>query len=343
MSETHNKQPATSTDFERILDELCTQLTNESKKKPHASSAQFENRVREVLKELIAPLNLAIDLTPRAYVFPDIVAGAFGVEVKFTTNDTWRSVANSVFESTKDKNVEHIYVVFGKMGGVPEVQWDRYDNCVTHVRTSHVPRFEIHIKTKKSLFAKMKITYAEFSKLPMSEKMAYIRKYAREKNPGRRFWWIEDNENDEHTLPIEAQIYMTLPPKEKRRFRAEAALLCPEIVKPPGDRHKYYNAALFLLTYHGILCPQARDLFSAGSVAMRESSKRGGNYVLRALQDIESEMREAARTMNDALFVEYWGESVPPENRIREWLRRADKLAETWEQKLSQCLFIGGK
>jgi hypothetical protein len=31
--------------------------------------------------------------------------------------------------------------------------------------------------------------------------------------------------------------------------------------------------------------------------------------------------------LEEALFVEYWGEAVPPERRMKEWLRRADELA----------------
>ncbi len=38
-----------------------------------------------------------------------------------------------------------------------------------------------------------------------------------------------------------------------------------------------------------------------------------------------------------ALFIECWGESVPPENRIAAWLRKADKLAKGW--KPSEHLF----
>jgi hypothetical protein len=88
---------------------------------------------------------------------------------------------------------------------------------------------------------------------------------------------------------------------------------------------------MFLLTYYGILCPQARDLFSAGSVALRSNSTRGGNYIMRALNDIESEMRHAAKTLEDDLFVEYWGVSASPKDRIAEWLKRADEYAKTWK------------
>jgi hypothetical protein len=114
------------------------------------------------------------------------------------------------------------------------------------------------------------------------------------------------------------------------------SLLCPQIVRSGGVHRKYSDAYMFALTYRGILC--SRDAFSAGSAV---GPKRGGNYVLRALQVIEEEMRAAAQYLDTALFVEYWGVSVPPEKRIREWLKRADKLATTWVP--SEELFVEKK
>lgn len=130
-------------------------------------------------------------------------------------------------------------------------------------------------------------------------------------------------------------MYTSLQQKMKRQLRAEAALLCPGVVQSSRVRGKYDDATLYILTYHGILCNQARDLFSAGSVAGPE---RGGTYILKALRDIEDEMRAAAATLEDALFVEYWGVSVPPHQRIPKWLKRADRLARDW--KPSKELFL---
>ena len=79
-----------------------------------------------------------------------------------------------------------------------------------------------------------------------------------------------------------------------------------------------------------MLCSQARDLFSAGSVALRSDAERGGNYLLRALKDIESEMRAAAARLEPALFKEYWGFVVAPEQRICKWLELADGYARGW-------------
>lgn len=93
--------------FESLLDALCRTLTNECRAGAnYGKSSQFENRVREILKELVAAYGINVDFDPHPYVFPDIVLGKFGVEVKFTTGDTWRSVANSVFESTRSHDIQ---------------------------------------------------------------------------------------------------------------------------------------------------------------------------------------------------------------------------------------------
>jgi hypothetical protein len=168
--------------------------------------------------------------------------------------------------------------------------------------------------------------------------MIHIRKYARARlKEGERLWWLDDPEETSHSLPLQVRLSIKLSQEEKRKLRAEAALLCPQIVKPSRSKGKYDDAAIYLLTYHGVFCSQARDLFSAGSVALRGNDKRGGNYLERALQDIQKEMKAAAAKLEDKLFVEYWGKSVAPEERIQEWLKMADNLAHNW--KPSSSLF----
>lgn len=326
-------------EFESLLDQICQRLTQEARNQIFTSSPQFENRVREVLHEELQSSAVAIDFKPHPQAFPDIAVGIWGVEVKFTLNDTWRSVANSVLETNRIESVKHVYIVFGKMGGVPEVKWGDYENSVIHVRTSHVPRFEVELFANQSLFDIMGITYDEFRVLPMSEKMQYIRSYARDRlKKGERLWWLEDSPEAEHALPIQARLYTSLTSEEKLRLRAEAALLCPSIVKSGRSRNKYDDVVLYLLTYHGVICHQARDLFSAGSVANPDNDDEGGLYIERALKLVETKMKEAALTMEDALFVEYWDESIPPEQRIERWLQKADAIATDWVP--SQSLFL---
>ncbi|RRR74776.1 MAG: restriction endonuclease [Candidatus Viridilinea halotolerans] len=326
-------------EFERILDLVIANLNTELASNGIFTSAKvFEHRVRQVIVSFVGEHGIAVDFNPHPHVFPDIAVEKFGVEVKFTLHDTWRSVANSIVESTRNNAIVFIYVVFGKMGGIPEVKWARYDESVIHVRTTHVPRFEVEINPKRSLFKEMGVAYNVFSQLSVEEKMEHIRKYARSRlKPGERLWWLEDKPESEHSLPLEVRLYTSLSHEEKRRLRAEAAILSPKVVSPSRTKNKYDDAVLYILTYHGVICHQARDLFSAGSVALRSNEERGGIYIQRALQDIEREMYDAAMRLEDALFVEYWGAIYPANERIKIWLRMADLYAQGWIP--SQVLF----
>ncbi|MFZ2161978.1 MAG: hypothetical protein WAW02_07170 [Sideroxyarcus sp.] len=329
----------TQSEFEKILDAVVAQLRAEAKKALFKSSKEFEDRVREVVQDVISNPKVKIDFDPHPQAFPDIAVGAFGIEVKFTTNDTWRSVANSVLERNRIDSVKKVFLIFGKMGGKPDVKWGEYEKCVMHVRTSHVPRFEVEMGASQSLFDLMGISYDKFRASEMEEKMLYIRQYARGRlKEGERLWWLEDASGEDHTLPIQARLYTKLSVPEKTKLRAEAVLLCPQVVDSGRSRNKYDDVVLYLLTYHGVLCHQARDLFSAGSVANPDNDDNGGLYIERALKLIEQEILDAAYRMEDALFVEYWGESVKPEKRIENWLRRADGFAKDW--KPSKVLFL---
>lgn len=333
----------TKEEFERILDVCCGTLTHEARKEGFKDSKFFEHRVRQVIDDLLKDeVGLSVDFSPPPQAFPDIVIGEFGVEVKFTLSDTWKSIANSIQESQRAEDVKYIYIVFGKMGGKPEVRWGDYEKSIVHVRTSHVPRFEVELPqegkvARPSLFEQMGVSYDDFSKMGILEKMKYVRRYAKTIHPNERLWWMGDD--NEHTLSLNIRMYTNLSADEKSRFRAEAVLLCPEILKSGRAKKKYDNAVMFLLSYHGVLCHQARDLFSAGSVANPDNDDNGGLYIERALKLLEDDIEKAAMEMEDALFEEYWGESVPKNKRIEKWLVKADEIATGWTPSTS--MFAG--
>ena len=322
----------TPQEFEDVLEEAVSSLVVRVQTVQICRDARtFEHWVCDALRQASAGRGVYANPTFHPHAFPDIAVNGFGVEVKYTAKNSWLAVGNSIFEGMRESSVDSVYVVFGKMGGWPEVRWKRYEDCVTHVRISHAPRFVLEMDRDSPLFDVMELPYDDFRMLSPEKKMTHVRNYARSRlREGERLWWLEDLDDQDHTLPMQVRLYMRLAQDEKRVLRAEAAILCPQIVKPSRTRNKYTDAALYLLTRHGVFCPQTRDLFTAGSVALRSDDTRGGNYVLRALQDIEQEMRDAAERLDHELFVEYWGSSFPPKARLREWLRRADNYARDW-------------
>ncbi|MEA2554253.1 MAG: hypothetical protein QOJ65_2429, partial [Fimbriimonadaceae bacterium] len=324
----------TREEFEALLVKATKRLNEDVRQsdKYHKPDA-FQQRVFDVLKEVAAGSPLEVNPTFHPHAFPDIRANGFGIEVKSVANDSWLSVGNSVFEGMRDKDVKDIYVMFGKLGGMPAVKWGRYEERITHVRISHAPRFVLEMDRDSSIFGKMGISYDGFCKLTPDKKMGHIREYSRNRlKPGERLWWLEDENSP--GMNLEVRLYMKLPPVEKIRLRAEGAILFPQIVGGSREKEKYNDVAFFFLKYRNVFCPQTRDLYTAGSVAGKE---RGGSYLQRSLKNIEDAMRQAALDLPDELIVEYWGKSVKPEKRIREWLRRADGYAKNW--KPSDLLF----
>ncbi len=329
----------TQSEFEALLDRAAQFLTvNLRTSTLYHGPEPFEQGVLAALQNAATDLDVKVQPTYHRHAFPDIRVNGFGVEVKYSKRDTWHTVGNSVFESMRDPSVGPVYVMFGKVGGEPGARWARYEDCVTHVRVSNAPRFVVDMDSDDPpLFKRFDIAYSDFAKLDEDGKMAHIRDYWRKRlPPGEHTWWLEPS----HTLPINVRLYTHLTQAEKRTYRAEAALLCPQICKGSGARRKYEDAATYLLTYHGVFCPQARDLFSAGSVALRTDSTRGGKYLPRALQDIEHLMLDAAQRLDDALFVEYWGESCDPRKRIERWLVLADHYAQRAGWQPSAELFV---
>ena len=328
----------TRTEFEAVLSRAAQFLTTNLRTSPlYHGPEQFEQGVLAALQNAATDLGVTVEPTYTPHAFPDIRVNGFGVEVKYSKRDTWNAVGNSVFESMRDPTVRAVYVVFGKVGGEAEARWAKYEDCVAHVRVSNSPRFVVDMESEEPpLFARFDISYDDFAELDDDGKMQHVRDYWRDRlPPGEHLWWLEPS----HTLPINVRLYTHLPQAEKRLYRAEAALLCPQICKGSRARRKYEDAAMYLLTYHGVFCPQARDLFSAGSVALRADETRGGNYLLRALQDIEHLMLDAAERLDDALFVEYWGEGCQPSKRIERWLALADGYARNAGWKPSNSLF----
>jgi len=328
-------------EFERHLEGITCQLQGIAAEHRFGSAAEFEAAVRTAAGGVFG--NESVSPAGNGQWFPDIAVGAFGIEVKFTESDNWRCVANSILESDRRPGVKFVYLCYAKMGANPEVRWRRYEDAVMHVRTSHVPRFEIDMSASRSLFDQVGVPYERFRRMQMHEKMVVIRRYAKDQIRGtnRRLWWIEDDDGTQsHSLPPDVRLYTSLDTERKLRLRAEAAFVSPMVVGPSRVRGKYDDAALYLLTYHGVLCTQVRDLFSAGSVAMRSDRARGGLYIVRSLQDIEPQMIEASRQIPDSIITEYWGAPAPRrELRLREWLRLADRHAVGWRPSAS--LFRG--
>lgn len=85
--------------FEQVLDRACEILTLNVRANPdnHGPDA-FERRALDMLGIAAKHCDLTVEPSFHPHAFPDIRANGFGVEVKYTRQDTWLAVGNSIFE-----------------------------------------------------------------------------------------------------------------------------------------------------------------------------------------------------------------------------------------------------
>lgn len=296
-------------------------------------SDEFEEWViRELNKELLAKSLPLLDHRVDQQ-FPDLTVGNLGIEVKYVSEALWSGVANSINESHRVAGLQMIYVVFGKGGykaassrsaeSPRGVRWGRYEDVVYHARTSHRVRFEIDMSgraDRSSLFKRWGVEYKDFAALDFSEKMGYMKAYARSRQQEKDldFWW----------LPPDPKLYMDLLPTAQDEALALACLMCPQIVT--GSEQARKDVALCMQNLKGVLSHETRAIFTADTLA--------------GLRRIELVIESEARKAIYDVFQVYWGMRPEREKRIPEWIRRLDAAhqdAGLAEPKPSSILFGG--
>ncbi len=211
--------------------------------------------------------------------FPDIIAEKYyGVEVKSTKSDHWTSTGSSIVESTRDVNVEDIYMLFGKMGGkVPEFRCRPYEDVLYDIAVTHSPRYLINMQLKKeeTIFSKMGIAYDDFRK--SDDSIDRVRRYYREKaKRTKKFempWWITQ-ENVESAISLNIKLWNTLPLEDKKSLQAKCMILFPEALNPKKSKTKYNQTTLWLCSYNQVVMPNIRGLYSAGGKITHVNGKK---------------------------------------------------------------------
>ena len=202
--------------------------------------------------------------------FPDIQAEQYyGVEVKTTASDTWKSVGSSIVESTRIEDVSMIYMLFAKLGGdFAEFRCKPYEDCLDNISLTHQPRYQIDMeleeKKRENIFQKMKIDYNSFRILEEKEKIQKVRTYFRStaKEGYEMPWWIGDEES-EASVPMTIRFLNDLSLEEKKQITVRMFILFPELFSNQG-KTKYKRAALWLCSRQALICSNNRDFFTAG-------------------------------------------------------------------------------
>jgi hypothetical protein len=80
----------TQKEFEELLAAVTATLTQEVRGNPSLRKPSvFEDRARTLLRELAGKQGIDMDAVSHPQVFPDMVAGEFGIEVKVNSKNSW--------------------------------------------------------------------------------------------------------------------------------------------------------------------------------------------------------------------------------------------------------------
>lgn len=211
--------------------------------------------------------------------FPDIIAEKYyGIEVKMTKQNHWKSVGSSIVESTRDSFVEDIYLLFAKMGGeYPEFCCRPYEDVMSDISVTHSPRYFIDMKLQKgeTIFDKLNTTYNQFRH--SEDSIDRVRKYYREKAVKAKKlempWWVT-SENADEQRSFNVRLWKSLETEIQNDLLAKCMILFPEVLNPKRSPTKYNQTTLWLCSYSQVVMPNIRDLYSAGGKIVEVDGKK---------------------------------------------------------------------
>lgn len=259
--------------------------------------------------------------------FPDIIAEKYyGVEVKSTSKNTWTSTGSSIVETTRDKYVQYIYMLFAKLGGsTAEFKCRPYQDVLYEVAVTHSPRYliDMSLQAGMTIFDKMGISYDELR--TSSESIEIVKKYYKaraEKSGNQMPWWI--SHDDSASLNMNIRLWSALSSKEKYDITAQVLVIFPEVVS--GD---YGRAALWLASAKGIVCKNIRDPFSAGG---KIRSINGENLehplprIVKTLSDKFTTIKEYLYEPSEIiLYIEELNHELIEGNLYNNWFEQVNK------------------
>jgi hypothetical protein len=211
--------------------------------------------------------------------FPDIIAKYdaerfFGVEVKTTIKNHWKTVGNSILESSRKANIDNIYLFFGKLGDPVEFRFRLYQDCLHDVAVTHHPRYQIdmNLEEGKTIFNKMGLDYNALrnSENPVRQFSNYYKKLLK---PGEEIWWLDSDSKLEENVSATIRVFNQVEKTERYQLLAIGFVLFPEVFRSNSCKYKFNGFSTWLIKNHSIICSNVRDYFSAGGIKVIDGVK----------------------------------------------------------------------
>jgi len=268
-------------DFRKFMAATTDALNRDAKSRKEyfrtRAGEKLEKDVIEAMKSKAADYNFSPDKIIQAEKqhFPDIISNHyFGVEVKSTQSNHWKSIGSSIVESLRPDYVKKVFLMFGKLplNADCEFMCKPYESCLYDISITHSPRYQIDMNTPQgqTIFDKLGEKYDDFrvDHNQINVIRNYYRQYYKEK--GEMPWWIEDNEdltdntvNNYLNNRNGVRFWNDIDDENIKNFLIESMFqLFPEVIKGKCGT-KYKDASLWLASRYSLINPSFRDIFSA--------------------------------------------------------------------------------
>lgn len=313
-------------EFEKLLGTTLNVLKEEAKKNSRKYLELLGNKLEN---QVVNILNITSQGTPfegsieliSGQKFPDIIAKRYyGIEVKTSKQNHWTTTGNSVLEGTRVDNIERIFMLFGKMVQPIDFKCRPYEECLSEVVVTHSPRYAIDmdLPVGKTIFDKIGIPYDELrvQQNPIKPIQDYYRRFLKN---GEDIWWLENENNKSNSLII--RIWNNLSLNERNDLMVKGFCFFPEIVSKPSV--KFNKFAIWLTTNEGVICPNVRDIYTAGGQGTIEFENITYNQIPKIfikLHHNRSFIKKVILNTNSSDLSHYWGVSVKENEKLSKWV-----------------------
>lgn len=316
----------------KTIEELNIHGQNSSKEIEKLFGRNLEPYVKDLMSDLAVgtPFENSIELIG-GQKFPDIIAKKFyGIEVKTTTQNHWKTIGNSVLEGTRVENIERIFMLFAKLASPIEFRCRPYEEVLSEVVVTHSPRYliDMNLGEGKTIFDKINMPYDTLRKKdnPIRPIVDY---YKSKLKPGEELWWM-DAENTNKANNIVIRIWNKLNSEEKQNIRNYAMVYFPEIF---GNKpNKYDRIPVWLINQHSIVCKNVRDLFTAGGqnefIIGEKVYSKVPRVFLNLFDNIPNIVEISLQTSALELS-EYWEIKTTEKNKIFDWIDLVSEHSKT--------------
>ncbi len=323
-------------EFDLLLSSTITELNvhakSSSKKVATLLGRNLEPFVKDIMSEIAigTPFENSIELIG-GQKFPDIVANKYyGIEVKTTTQNHWKTTGNSVLESTRVNDVERIFMLFAKLASPIEFRCRPYEEVLSEVVVTHSPRYliDMNLEKGKTIFDKIKMPYDTLRKKenPIKPLVNY---YKSKLKAGEELWWM-DSENGNDSSNIVIRIWNNLPQNEKQELKNSSMIFFPELFGNRSD--KFNRVAIWLATRKSIVCPNIRDLFTAGGkvdiIIGTKKYDRVPRIFLNLFQNLPQILENIVK-ISPIELSEYWEIKTSEKNKIFDWIDLVSESAKS--------------